>query len=75
MLAYRLLQAQRQPEFQDVPEPRAGPGQVVVRVGGSGLCHTDFTVMSRDQAYWKGEPPPSRSGTRLPAGSKRWGPE
>jgi hypothetical protein len=32
MLAYRLLQAQTQPEFQDVPEPHAGPGQVVVRV-------------------------------------------
>lgn len=35
LLAYRLLQAQRQPEFQDVPEPHAGPGQVVVRVAGS----------------------------------------
>jgi hypothetical protein len=29
MLAYRLLQAQTQPEFQEVPEPHAGPGQVV----------------------------------------------
>ncbi len=46
MLAYRLLQAQTQPEFQDVPKPHAGPGQVVVRVAGSGLCHTDFTVIS-----------------------------
>jgi hypothetical protein len=35
MLAYRLLQAQTQPEFQDVPEPHAGPGQVIVRVAGS----------------------------------------
>ena len=42
MLAYRLLNAKTQPEFQGVPEPRAGPGQVVVRVAGSGLCHTDF---------------------------------
>ena len=32
MLAYRLLEAQTQPEFQDVPEPHAGPGQVVVKV-------------------------------------------
>lgn len=30
MLAYRLLQAETQPEFRDVPEPHAGPGQVVV---------------------------------------------
>ena len=47
MLAYRLLKEQTQPEFQEVPEPHAGPGQVVVRVAGSGLCHTDFTVISR----------------------------
>jgi hypothetical protein len=44
MLAFRLLQAQRQPEFQDVPEPHAGPGQVVVRVVGSGLCHTSWHI-------------------------------
>jgi alcohol dehydrogenase, propanol-preferring len=62
MLAYRLLQAQTQPEFQDVPEPHAGPSQVVVRVAGSGLCHTDFTVISRDRSYWKNEPPPFTLG-------------
>jgi NADPH:quinone reductase-like Zn-dependent oxidoreductase len=45
MLAYRLLEAQTQPEFQEVPEPHAGPGQVVVRVAGSGLCHTDFKIL------------------------------
>jgi propanol-preferring alcohol dehydrogenase len=57
MLAYRLLQPQAQPEFQEVPEPHAGPGQVVVRVAGSGLCHTDFTVISRDRAHWGNEQP------------------
>lgn len=39
MLAYRLLKEQTKPEFQEVPEPHAGPGQVVVKVAGSGLCH------------------------------------
>ena len=62
MLAYRLVQAQTQPEFQEVPEPHAGPGQVVVRVAGSGLCHTDFTVISRERSYWKDEPPPFTLG-------------
>ena len=52
MLAYRLLQAQTQPEFQQVPEPHAAAGQVVVRMAGSGLCHTDFTVISRERSYW-----------------------
>lgn len=54
MLAFRLLQAQSQPEFQEVPEPHAGPGQVVVKVAGSGLCHTDFTVSERDSCHRRG---------------------
>jgi propanol-preferring alcohol dehydrogenase len=65
MLAYRLLQAHTQPEFQEVPEPHAGPGQVVVRVAGSGLCHTDFTVISRDLSHWKDEPPPFTLGHEI----------
>lgn len=62
MLAYRLLKEQTQPEFQEVPDPHAGPGQVVVKVAGSGLCHTDFIVIARDAGYWKDEPPPFTLG-------------
>src|ERR1700746_3281729 len=62
LLAYRLLHAQPPPEFQEVPEPHAGPGQVVVRVAGSGLCHTDFTVISRDLGHWGAERPPFTLG-------------
>jgi len=65
MLAYRLLQPQAQPEFQEVPEPHAGSGQVVIRVAGSGLCHTDFTVISRDLSNWKGDPPPFTLGHEI----------
>ena len=65
MLAYRLLQPQTQPEFQEVPEPHAGPGQVVVRVAGSGLCHTDFTVIYRDRQYWNNDPPPFTLGHEI----------
>jgi alcohol dehydrogenase, propanol-preferring len=65
MIAYRLVNAQTQPEFQEVPDPHAGPGQVVVKVGGSGLCHTDFTVISRDRAYWKDDPPPFTLGHEI----------
>ena len=75
MLAYRLLQAQTQPEFQEVPDPHAGPGQVVVKVAGSGLCHTDFIVMSRDRATGRTIRRPSRSGTRSPDGWKSSEPE
>ena len=65
MLAYRLIEAQKQPEFQEVPDPHAGPGQVVVKVAGSGLCHTDFTVISRERSYWKDEPPPFTLGHEI----------
>jgi propanol-preferring alcohol dehydrogenase len=65
MQAYRLTKAQTQPEFQDVPEPHAGPGQVVVKVAGSGLCHTDFTVISRERTYWRDEAPPFTLGHEI----------
>src|SRR5580765_6075691 len=65
MRAYRLVEAQVPPEFQEMPEPHAGPGQVVVRVAGSGLCHTDFTVISRERSYWKSEPPPFTLGHEI----------
>jgi propanol-preferring alcohol dehydrogenase len=65
MITYRLLNAQTQPEFQEVPEPHAAPGQVLVKVAGSGLCHTDFTVISRDRVYWKDEPPPFTLGHEI----------
>ena len=65
MLAYRLLKGQTQPEFQEVPEPHAGPGQVVVKVAGSGLCHTDFIVIGREQNYWKNDAPPFTLGHEI----------
>ena len=65
MLAYRLLTAQTQPEFQEIPEPHAGPGQVVIKVASSGLCHTDFTVISREESYWKHDGPPFTLGHEI----------
>jgi propanol-preferring alcohol dehydrogenase len=62
MRAYRLLKPLTQPEFQEVPEPHAGPGQVVVRVAASGLCHTDFIVIGRDREHWGNEQPPFTLG-------------
>ena len=32
-------------EVAELPDPVAGPGEVVVRVRASGLCHTDLDVM------------------------------
>jgi propanol-preferring alcohol dehydrogenase len=45
MRALRLTAWQSDAELVDVPEPEAGPGQVVIRVGGAGACHSDLHVM------------------------------
>jgi hypothetical protein len=39
--AFRLLQAEQPAMLVDVPKPKAGSGQVVIKVGGAGLCHID----------------------------------
>jgi alcohol dehydrogenase, propanol-preferring len=44
MRAYRLLDWQR-PGFTEVAMPAPGPGQVLVRVGGVGLCHSDVLFL------------------------------
>lgn len=34
--------------MEDVPEPRAGPGRVRLRVSACGICHTDLHVVEGD---------------------------
>ena len=45
MRAVQLHAWQAPPEVRDVPEPEAGPGEVLLRVGGAGLCHSDLHLM------------------------------
>jgi propanol-preferring alcohol dehydrogenase len=45
MHAVRLTGWQRPPELCDVPEPVPGPGAVLLRVAGAGLCHSDLHLM------------------------------
>ncbi len=42
MPAYRLLDWEQGPSLVEVDVPRSGPGQVLVRVAGNGLCHSDI---------------------------------
>lgn len=42
-------------EIQEVPVPRPGPGQVLVRIEASGLCHTDIHAAHGD---WPVKPTP-----------------
>lgn len=45
MRALRLLAWKSDPVLVDVEAPTAGPGQAVVRIGGSGACHSDVHLM------------------------------
>lgn len=45
MKALRLHDWKSEPELVDVPKPTPGPGQVVVKVGGAGACHSDLHLM------------------------------
>jgi alcohol dehydrogenase, propanol-preferring len=45
MKALRLVDWQHDPEVQEVPRPEPGPGEVVVKVGGAGLCHSDLHIL------------------------------
>ena len=45
MRAYRMVAWKTAPEYQDVPDPQPGPGQVLVRVGATGICHSDLHVI------------------------------
>lgn len=49
MRALQLKRFQSDPELLDLPDPEPGPGQVVIKVGGAGLCHSDLHVMHEFQ--------------------------
>ncbi len=46
MKAIRLHQYHEQPKVEEVPEPKiSGPLDVIVRIGGAGLCRTDLHII------------------------------
>ena len=45
MLAYRLLEWQQPPQLVEVEVPTIRAGEVLVKVAGNGLCHSDLTMM------------------------------
>jgi NAD+-dependent secondary alcohol dehydrogenase Adh1 len=59
MKAVRLHSYHKQPVVEEVPEPRVSdPFDVVVRIGGAGVCRTDLHIIEEQWA--------SRSGVTLP---------
>ena len=49
MRAYQFTAWKHWPTLTDVPQPDPGPGEVLIKVGGSGACHSDLHVMEFDE--------------------------
>jgi propanol-preferring alcohol dehydrogenase len=45
MKAYQLTAWQTPPEMREVSVPEPGPGEVLIKVGGAGACHSDLHLM------------------------------
>src|SRR6478672_13266869 len=45
MKAYQLTAWQTPPELREVEVPEPGPGEVLLKVGGAGACHSDLHLM------------------------------
>jgi len=59
MKAVRLLEYNQLPKVMEVPEPEiTGPFDVIVRIGGAGLCRTDLHII---EGQWA-----EKSGVTLP---------
>ncbi|WP_306215860.1 NAD(P)-dependent alcohol dehydrogenase [Actinoplanes sp. RD1] len=48
MRAVRVTQWKHEPELVEIEAPEPGPGQVVIKVGGAGACHSDLHVTQAD---------------------------
>jgi len=45
MRAYRIVEWGRPAEFVDIPMPVPGPGEVLIRMKGAGLCRSDLDII------------------------------
>jgi alcohol dehydrogenase, propanol-preferring len=43
--ALQLTEWQHDPELVEVADPEPGPGEVLVRIGGAGACHSDLHLL------------------------------
>jgi propanol-preferring alcohol dehydrogenase len=51
MQAVRFVGVGRPAQIEDVPKPSPGPGQVLIKIGGAGVCHSDLHVMEEGLGF------------------------
>ncbi len=57
MKAYQFVEFQKPAELREVKVPEPGPGQILIKIGGAGACHSDLHVL---------EAPASKKPFRIP---------
>lgn len=62
MKAFQLQKWLQPAELVDVPIPDPGPGEVLIRIGGAGVCHSDLHVMY----HWSPDTRPEIADWNLP---------
>ena len=45
MQAFQFVEAQKPAELREVAVPDPGPGQVLIKIGGAGACHSDLHIL------------------------------
>ena len=45
MQAFQLVGWQKPPELREISVPEPGPGEVLLKIGGAGACHSDLHLM------------------------------
>ena len=62
MDAVQLTRWKHDPEVREVPQPDPGPGQVLVRIGGAGMCPSDLHLIHDFEAGMMPFDPPFTLG-------------
>jgi alcohol dehydrogenase, propanol-preferring len=57
MQAFQFVEFQKPAELREVAVPEPGPGEVLIKIGGAGACHSDLHVL---------EAPATTKGFKLP---------
>lgn len=57
MKAYQLTAWQTPPQLREVEIPEPGPGEVLLKVGGAGACHSDLHLMEWPEGQMNFDPP------------------
>jgi propanol-preferring alcohol dehydrogenase len=57
MTAFRMIEWERPPDYMEVPVPEPGAGEVLVKIAGVGLCHTDLHFLHARAGQFPYDPP------------------